>query len=139
MRKFAIPVLLAFSLLSGCGPSGPARGEIHGRVMLDGQPIERGSINFIPMDGTQGPTSGGTIQNGEYHIDAEKGPFPGMHRVEIHARRKTGKQIPMPFGKSGELTDETAEALPSRYHKDSMLIQKVEGGSNLVDFKLDSK
>ena len=41
-------LLLAFLILAGCGDSGPAEYDVTGSVTLDGQPIEKGEILFLP-------------------------------------------------------------------------------------------
>ena len=68
------------------------------------------------------------------------GTSPGAYRVEITARRKTGKKIPVgsPAPK-GTMADEEVEALPARYHTASTLREVLKAGANKVDFPLTSK
>ena len=126
----------------GCGasPSGPERGAVSGRVTLDGEVVEQGSIAFIPAAGTKGPSSGATIANGKFSIPQDKGPVVGTNRVEVHWPRKTGRQkeagSPTP---PGTMIDEVAEAIPAEFNSNSKLEQRVEAGENVVEIELQSK
>ena len=78
--------------LAGCsGRGGPERASVSGSVTLDGQPVTDGLITLYPAGGTNGPSVGGSIQDGRYSIAAAKGPYLGRYRVEINWPRKTGK------------------------------------------------
>jgi hypothetical protein len=131
----ALVVSLAFCLFGGCGgSSGPSRGAVEGKVMLDGVEIEQGSITFKPTGGTQGPTAGGPITKGRYRLSAADGPVVGRHRVEILAPAKSGRKVPAPFGNPGEMTDEVIEKIPARYNVQSILECEVKAGNNTLDF-----
>jgi hypothetical protein len=72
-------LLLAGLLLMLAGlPSGPV---VTGMVRLDGQPLPRGSIRFVPVDDTPGSDSGAAIREGKYSIP--KGLRVGRYKVEI--------------------------------------------------------
>jgi hypothetical protein len=119
----------------GCSQSGPQRASVSGSVLLDGQPVVKGSMNFVPVEGTVGPTAGANIENGRYSIDREKGVTVGKNRVKISSVQPTGKKI-MAFG---ELTDEWAEVVPAEYNARSTLVRPIQPGSNLLDFDLKRK
>ena len=122
-------------LMSGCRDNG--RGEVHGLVTLDGQPIAVGAILFLPAEGTKGPTAGASIADGRFEVPAAKGPVPGPHRVEIRAIRKTGKRVPAQSpAPAGMIVDETVEMVPERYNKNSTLRFEVTKGSNTANFEL---
>ena len=56
--------------------------EITGEVTLDGKPLEKGHLEFTPVDG-QGQTGGIMIAEGKF-----SGPIPvAKMRVKIHAPR----------------------------------------------------
>src|SRR5262245_25920513 len=87
-------LVAAFSLAAagGCGGSdGPQRAAVEGTVNFDGEPVLEGTITFIPAEGTEGPTAGGAIDNGQFKISAELGPVVGKQSVAITGQRKTGK------------------------------------------------
>lgn len=129
--------MFAVLLACGCGDKTIA---ISGRVTLDGEALEAGSINFVPIEGTQSPGAGAVITKGAYEVPRDKGPLPGVYRVEIKAQRKTGKQIaagsPAP---PGTMVDEAVEAVPERYNKDSQLRLEVKAGANPGNFDLVTK
>ncbi len=80
--------------------------------------------------------AGGPIRDGRYSISAGQGPVVGLNRIEIHAQRKTGKNIPAALADPGEMMDETGEAIPDRYNTKSTLQREVKPGRNVFDFEL---
>ena len=128
-------------LANGCGGQpGIERPAVSGAVLLDGQPIESGTISFIPAPGTKGPTAGGIIRSGKYSIVEGDGAAVGTARVEISSSKMTGKMIevgsPMP---PGTKIEETVEAVPAKYNKNSTLTVDIKAGLNTHDFDLKSK
>ena len=122
-------------LLTGCGQDSN-RKSLEGDVTLDGQPLMKGSITLVPMQGTGGPTAGGTIDNGKFSITS-KGTFVGKFRVEITANRKTGQKKQGPFG---NMVDDYEQYIPDRYNQQSELEAEVtEAGSNHFEFPLSSQ
>jgi hypothetical protein len=63
-------------VLAGCGGGGI---KLSGKVTLDGQPLESGSVTFSPEDG-QGQPVGGGIEEGEFTV---VGLTPGKKRVKV--------------------------------------------------------
>ena len=129
---------LVVVLLCGCGgQDGPERAGVSGTVTAGSQPVEQGSITFMPSGQTTGPSAGGTIKNGSYSIDREHGPVVGSHRVQIRAMRKTGKQVPAgPPAPPEAMVDEVEQFIPPKYNSQSTLTAEVQSGSNTLDFKL---
>lgn len=124
-------------LLAGCGDAA-GRQALQGSVTLDGEPLPKGVIQFVPLPGTNGPTAGGEIQDGRFSIKPDKGVFSGVFRVDITASRKTGEKVIDRI--SGEMTDAHAQFLPDRYNRRSELTAEVqEGGPNRFEFTLSSK
>ena len=64
-------------VVSGCGESDPNRGSISGIVTLDGEVMEKGSIEFLPIDDTQGVATGGQIEQGRYRLKDKSSPVVG--------------------------------------------------------------
>jgi hypothetical protein len=106
-------------------------------VTLNGEPIEIGSISFIPQGETVGMTAGGAIENGVYSIAANQGPVLGSHSVAITSPRKTGRKIPAAMGNPGELMDEVTESVPAKYNVRSTLVVDIKSGDNELNFDLN--
>jgi hypothetical protein len=131
--------LILAAFLAGCGQrdySGPPRFPLSGKVTYDGQPIDLGSISFLPIDGDQQRVSGGYIENGIYAVPEAQGANAGKYRVEIRWQKATGKKIGDPH--SGEMVDQRAEGLPPKFHKDSELSAEVSAKQTKFDFDLKS-
>ena len=125
--------LIFLALAMGCGDSGPNR-SISGAVTLDGAPLPTGQVLLIPAGA--GPTTGADVQDGQYVIDAKRGPIPGQYRVRIEAHRSVGT---LNDG-SGETFEKLEQYLPSRYNEQSELeITIAEGGDTEFNFDLQSK
>ncbi len=118
--------------IAGCG--GPTRGAVTGKVTLDGQPVDGGTILFALQAKGQRGSSWADIVGGRYSIAAAHGPVVGPNRVEIHWPQKTGRKLP-----HFPTLDELREAVPRRYHYDSELRADVKPGENQFDFALTSK
>ena len=69
------------------------RQAIEGTVTLDGKPLEKGQITFVPQGDTKGPTAGAEIVGGKFAIPAAGGPLAGKFRVEITAARPGGRKV----------------------------------------------
>jgi hypothetical protein len=132
-------LILLFVTLMGCGPeySGDQRFPLSGKVSYDGQPIDMGTISFIPASGGKQRVSGGMIENGAYSILEDEGANQGSYRVEIRWAKKTGKQFLEPDTQT--MVDKRDEGLPPRFHKDSNLTADVSAGQTTFDFDLKSQ
>ena len=129
-------VLLTVAL-GGCGGAEKLnRAAVAGAVSLDGQPLESGSIQFVP-DANQGPTAGASIAGGRYSVEQSKGPMVGKNRVQIRGSRKTGKQIRDRL--TGQMVDDLVEVVPAKYRDDPAFTVEVKSGENVLDFTLKSK
>jgi len=133
LRCLATGLLLA----SGCSNAVPT---VTGTVRVDGEPLEKGSIRFVPVDDQgevasgRGPGGGGTIKGGKYQVD--QGLTPGKYRVEIQGTKEGSKQINNPLIPA-ELAREEVAVVPPKYNKKSILIEEVRAGSNPIDFDLE--
>ncbi|MBN1911970.1 MAG: hypothetical protein JW818_19770 [Pirellulales bacterium] len=107
-------------------------------MTMDGQPMPKGSIKFLPEKGTLGPTAGASIENGRFSIDASKSTFAGKFRVEILANRPSGRTAVDPM--TGEKYPVPEQYVPARYNSQSELtIDIAEGQPNRLEFDLVSK
>src|SRR5262245_571902 len=135
------PVLCCLGLcaaLAGCSGrkySGDKRYPLVGEATFEGQPIDLGSISFIPVSGKV-PPAGGVITDGKYEVLEEKGATAGTYRVEIHWLKRTGKKLR--DAETGEMYDERREALPDKLHTNSELTIEVPLPKNRHDFNLKS-
>ncbi len=119
------------SLSAGCS-QGPATGLLSGEVTLDGKPLEKGHLEFTPLDG-QGQTGGMMIAQGKF-----SGPVPvAKMRVKIHAPKVVKGTYQAYTG--APLEDDVVEALPARYHEKSDITLDVKRGKQEVKYDLQSK
>ncbi len=81
--------MLLFVLLAGCGSATPSSTvDLQGAVVLDGKPISRGTISFIPEPGTKGAAVGGEIVDGRYSVLKVA---RGRHRVFVQPATESGE------------------------------------------------
>ena len=132
-HAFRLALLLsAVACLCTACSQGPATGLVTGEVTLDGKPLEKGHLEFIPVDG-QGQTGGMQIAGGKF-----SGPIPvAKMRVKIHAPKVVkGTYQAYP---GAPLEDDVVEALPARYHEKSDITLDVKRGKQEVKYELQSK
>jgi hypothetical protein len=127
--------LVGLASASGCSRAANTRAAVSGTVRIDGDLLKEGAIAFFPIEGTKGPSSGGTIVAGKYDIPRDKGPTVGKNRVEIRAFRPSGKKVP-DIWKPGEQMDEMVMALGPEYNDHSTLVKDIVQGQNQADFDL---
>ena len=121
-------VALAVWLLRDSEPT------VTGRVRLDNEPLARGSIAWIPIDGTPGPGGGGEI-NSEGRYEIKRGLRPGRYRVEIRSTRTLSRKVLNPTIPA-DLVYEEVSVVPEQYNASSGLIRDVGPGLNVWDFDL---
>jgi hypothetical protein len=121
-------VLLLAVAVSGCGGSDIELGEVTGTVYLDGKPLPRAAVVFVPTKPGRSAI-GGTDENGVYEMKYTPtaiGSLVGEVTVEI----RTG---------SPDNPKEFPERVPSKYNTRSELKAEVKSGDNVLDFHLESK
>ena len=75
-------------VFTGCGDGRPPRVPVSGTVVIDGQPLARGNIKFVPEGGR--PSAGSIGKDGKFTLtcyDGNDGAIPGMHRVQVASNR----------------------------------------------------
>lgn len=139
--RFELIVLLCSCLvLAGCGKkyTGEKRFPLSGKVSFNREPVDLGSISFIPLESRQ-RVSGGTITNGAYSVPEAHGANAGKHRVEVRWQKKTGKKVRLPSGNDTVFEDDVrTEGLPAEFHTDSQLTAEVSQSQTHFDFDLKS-
>jgi hypothetical protein len=116
-------------LTAGCGPS---TGTITGAVTVDGKPVEKGVISFIPADSTKAQPITVDITAGKYSAQTQTGP----KIVQISAPVVTGRR-PEYNGPGAPLIDITEESIPAQYNSDSTLKLDITPGANTKDWALE--
>ena len=103
--------------------------------------MDTGTISFVPIDGTPGPASVGRIVDGQYRIDTRGGVPCGKHRVEVDARKKTGRKVQEDDGYDFRTVDETVRVGPPRYAgNQSPLVREVTADSDgRIDVEIPAK
>ncbi len=128
-RAIRSALLIALFLSGGCGGDS-AVGKVHGKVTLDGQPLPKAVVTFMPVRGGR-QSSGFTDADGQYRLSYLRdrmGAQVGAHRISIHT--------------SGtEETDRTheEERVPAKYNTQTTLQRDVAPGDNEFSFDLLSE
>ena len=129
---FRFAFVCALLLVSGCGPESLV-GEIHGTASIDGKPIEKGSIAFVPSMG-QGPSGGGEIKGGKYSCEGALGDC----KVEIRVPKSVGKRKLYDTPDSPE-QETFAEVLPPKFNEATELTVEIKKGRNEKNWDLKLK
>lgn len=150
-KTFHLPLIVALAFASsGCGSGdGLPRRAVSGTVTLDGQPLEKGLITFMPAgQGGDSTSAAAEVSAGSFSVARDVGLVPGKYRVavsvmkEVRAKGARKKQVD---NATGEIVDDfdttaTKESLPGRYNAQSELTADVtDGGPNEFSFPLTSK
>jgi len=134
---FRMVPLVFIALLCGCGAD-DRRASIYGTITVDGEPLQTGTIGFIPSGENKGPASGASIVAGSYKIPKEKGPFLGTNLVMITSYKSSGRMVPTIEDRGGPPIAEIAQFIPERYNDASELERNVVPGKNEFNFELET-
>ncbi len=99
------------------------RASVSGTVVIDGKPLAKGRIRFVPQTGVRGGVDA-VILNGRYDFD--DGLPPGPYEVQVFSH------VPG----DGPGAQGAVERIPPRYNVESELLVEVMGGHNTFDFHL---
>jgi hypothetical protein len=130
--RSALFAFALFVLLAGC--SGKQTAQVSGMVRVDGQPLDKGSISFIPADG-KGSTAGGDIKEGKYLVPKVS---VGLMKVQIRYPRVTGKKKLYDTPDS-PTRDVYTEVLPKKYNDNTELELDVQPGKKEKDWDLSTR
>src|SRR5262245_21007657 len=134
-RALVWPTVLLALLPAACSKS-PTR-RVSGAVSYEGVPIQEGAIQFIPIEGTGGPSVGAPVKKGAYDVPADKGPLAaGTYRVELRSVRDTGRYPPgRRYPKSMTIRE---DIFPEEYNSQSKLRVTIDANASTsrLDFHL---
>jgi hypothetical protein len=132
-RVLAVFVLGAVTVGCGSGPRPPAypSARLAGAVTVDGQPVAKGVMQFLPPEGSPAAVIQAEIIDGRYTATAV--PL-GKVRVLFSAVKETGR---VDSKSTSEPIHEVVNLIPER-HRDGMDIQ-VTGDNDGLNFELKSK
>lgn len=136
---FAAIVLVASD--AGCSTGQRDKGEVRGRVTLDGEPLKLGSITLEPVGGSRGELTGCLVQDGRYELTGRAAARVGAYRVAVNASpTPTGRMIQDPSKPPGSLSPEMlGGVVAERFNAATTLRLEVVAGENVADFHVESK
>src|SRR5262249_54495418 len=80
----AVPFLVLLTSVAGCGGGDNLpRQEVNGSVTIDGKPLVRGLITFVPTSAEVSTQGGGPVLEGKFSIPRMQGLVPGKYKVVI--------------------------------------------------------
>lgn len=140
VKRSALLTTLAL-LAFGCGGSdGLDRAAVSGKVMLDGKPLAKGDIQFIPRGGDSRGAAWGQVTDGSYAISAANGPAAGTFTVSITPNAATTADpaaTAAPAEAPGDPPAEAAAAPSVAYISASPMEATIAPGKpNTFDFEL---
>lgn len=145
LRSCWLAMTIAVVCCAGCGDDRLPLGKVSGTVTLDGAPLARGIVHFIPQSG---PASSGVVREGSYVLstyDKGDGAMLGRHTIYLapdidesymqgytQADYAAGKPPPTPPAQT---------QIPPKYltPSSSGLSVEVVAGSNVHDLQLVSE
>lgn len=137
-RRFAVAVpLVGFGLLmavAGCGEGTGGRQSVSGQVTFKGQPLDQGTIQFVPTDAAKDAAPGvAQVAAGKYEMPAASGLKPGPYKVIISATagpKVNESEAP------GDSDAPAKELIPPAWNVDSKHTVEVKTGPNKFDFSI---
>jgi len=119
-------LLVLLAAVAGCAKSGPQIAPVHGRVMLDGKPLNFADVTFQPDD-SQRISSGQTGPDGKYELAykrGQRGAIVGPHTVRISVSHENVRNPPI---------------IAARFDTKSELQREVKAGDNEFDFEVTTE
>jgi hypothetical protein len=157
VRRFQVSLTVsAVVVLSSCGTEDAfgKRYPVSGKVTYNGNPLEKGTINFFPDD-PRGMGAAGVIENGAYALSmagGNDGARAGKYKVTVTAKEDSTAKAKADFEKASKgsgqefvprqfVANAQAKAkslIPTGYSdvKTTTLTAEVLEKTNTLDFKL---
>ena len=138
--RLTFAVMLLLVAVQGCGGGGVRFVPVTGKVTMDGKPLAKAAVTFIPQakPGSEiagNVSSGLTDENGQYTLkastkDGEKdGAQVGKHKVTISQQQTWGE------GDRQLIRDK----IPKKYNIETTLTADVTTDGKPIDFPLTSR
>ncbi len=128
--------------LLGCGnPAIAKRHRVEGSVMIDGAPIEKALITFIPLPPTEGPKVSGLVSNGNFVVEQADGPYCGKYLVKIETVPREIEAIAArrSHAEVAGTHDKPRPTVAPQYNRDSRIEVEVRDGvGNHFEFQVKS-
>ena len=104
-------------LIASCGgePIFAKRYPVSGKVTYNGQPLEKGSISFVPE---KGASATGSIEHGDYALSTEgnnDGALPGKYKVTIMAKEDPTEVAKAKFMKESKGKGSDTVVIPRQF------------------------
>ncbi len=130
-------ITVCLLLCAGCGFLGcggePSAIPVSGSVTLKGQPLDRGYIEFAPMEDA-GLLSGAEIKDGQFSIPAGTGLSAGRYQVRITSS-EGGAEVNEEAPGESEIT--ATERIPAEFNSASKVEVEVGASTeNKFDFAI---
>jgi hypothetical protein len=136
----AASLLVLWGVVGCAGSDGLNRQPVTGSVTLDGTPLDKGTIRFMPTTTEATTETSTTSSGGKYTFGKDSGPVPGEYKVSISAVDDPNIQA-----KDGMVPGEyrpptNKDKVPAKFNSNTTLTAKVQSGqSSPIDFTLTSK
>ena len=136
--KYSVILMFASLTAVGCGGAKLQPQLIHGEVTVAGGKVETGQVRFVPIENTPGPTNAASIVDGQYRVEGRGGLLVGKYRVEVDAKKKTGRKTRGYTGTEMGMIDETVRIGPEVYAgpQSSLVIEVVAGSDGRIDIAI---
>lgn len=135
-----VPIALIALTVGGCGGDGKL--GLQGTVTYQDVPIEKGRIDFLPTDGTTGPSVGSPIVKGTYTVAANQGVLAtGTYQVCVTSYQKTGRTEANQIDRGGPPVEVEENVIPPIYNAQSAVKLRVAdlADKTKADFHLGGK
>lgn len=131
-------VLVATTLVLGCGSSEPKRYGVTGTVTFKSAPVPNGTITLTPEDPATKSAGGAAVKDGKFEIAAAGGLLPGTYKVSVnYPDPKRTPPAPKEGEAPGESGREVLDLLPAKYNRATELRAEVKAdGPNAFAFDL---
>ena len=132
---FFVATTLVATLPIACGPGGPEKASVSGKVTYQGKPVPKGTISFVPVS-TTGRSATGAIQpDGSYTLQTET-PRDGAQLGDYFVTISAHDEPILDYTPQKPVKPQLLA--PAKYEnpKTSDLKETVKSGSNTFNFDL---